>query len=312
MCNMGSCATDCAYEEWSDWSDCNPGCEKEMPSWGGFYRTRNRFIKTHPTNGGAACASWYSSTRHEYKSCAQKSCYGDEVCQDRLDIVVAIDGSGSLTRLGFDVVKRFAKTFLQKFANTTDKRWHLVGFGNGVLDNGTVSAAEVLLESQDDVSTVIQAVEGMTWKKGFTNLAQAALAAKPLLSQGNGQHQPMVVIITDGYPSYYRDTNFAMFELRETARVAIAVLNGNLPFQQREWLHWWSRDYYRQWPVRYVRMAKRRLNGTTIGNEHDTPRYEELANLLLSKVCSNTTSVRRDNAKSSFGWQEEGFDFLPV
>ena len=45
------------------------------------------------------------------------SCPGtesDEVCTDRIDLVIAIDASGLITEKGFDLMKEFAKKLLKR------------------------------------------------------------------------------------------------------------------------------------------------------------------------------------------------------
>merc|ERR550537_821104 len=99
-----------------------------------------------------------------------------------LDIVLVIDASGSITAKGFDIMKNFSSHIVKriqgKFAQVA-----VVQFGNGkLLTGGVVSEAILGAGFSDDMDKVSETIMGLTYQKGFTNLAQGLLKAKDLQS----------------------------------------------------------------------------------------------------------------------------------
>merc|ERR1719207_361241 len=66
------------------------------------------------------------------------------------------------------------------------------------------------------MSAVTTAVEGITWQKGFTNMAQAfTLAEKLFLLGGRKAAQAAVMTITDGKPSFLFQTHEKVMQLKD-------------------------------------------------------------------------------------------------
>jgi uncharacterized protein YegL len=100
----------------------------------------------------------------------------------------------------------------------------VVMFGNGKLDSDyIVSDAIVASTFSSDMDQTAKAIEGLQWQRGFTNMAQAEMKARTLL-QGNTRNsaQSVVLLITDGRPSFKLQTKKAAVDLRESARLVIA------------------------------------------------------------------------------------------
>merc|ERR1719359_673125 len=67
-----------------------------------------------------------------------------------------------------------------------------------------------------DIATVKSAVEGLTFLKGFTNMAQAYTAAeKMLLLKGRRKAQSAVLTLTDGKPSFLFQTHEKVEQLKD-------------------------------------------------------------------------------------------------
>merc|ERR1719426_656160 len=112
-CNTQACEADCDLTEWTKWSWCSKDCD-------GGTRKRVKFVQKQP-EGEGKCPEKWSDKRLQYKKCNMKRCEvpaGMEVmqCNETLDIVFLIDGSGSLGKTGWDAEIVAAKTFVDAFA----------------------------------------------------------------------------------------------------------------------------------------------------------------------------------------------------
>merc|ERR1719356_1237916 len=92
-----------------------------------------------PIRGEGTCPARRNADRYEIEECNTHECVGDEVCIANQDLVLTVDGSGSLRESGFEIVRDFA-------ANVTT-RYQSKYFGNGELTaqpDGTTTIAEAL------------------------------------------------------------------------------------------------------------------------------------------------------------------------
>jgi len=145
-------------------------------------------------------------------------CKGDEICVANQDLVIAIDGSGSVREAGFKILKKFVKTLLlryeTKYFGNEAVKIGIVLFGNGVImpDGKTVSPAILSRPLTFDMEAIETALKGLPFKKGFTNMAQAFSTAETAFIQGSRRgSQSAVMVVTDGKPSF----NFMTTEMVE-------------------------------------------------------------------------------------------------
>merc|ERR1719392_547505 len=212
-CNTGSCDRNCKLKKWSKWSPCSVAC-------GGGFSERWRRV-TIPIRGNGRCPKRSSKKRYGIKKCNTHECSGDEVCIAKQDLVLAIDGSGSIGEGGFKILKNFAAGLVDKYKGQyygyEDMRIGVAQFGNGeILDDGTVSDALLIQPLSNDMGKVKKAVEGLEYKKGFTNMAQAFdLAEKMFLLGGRKKAMSAVLTLTDGKPSFYFQTNEKVLQLKD-------------------------------------------------------------------------------------------------
>jgi len=98
-----------------------------------------------------------------------------------------------------------------------DMKIGVVQFGNGgILDDGTVSDALLIQPLSSDMGKVKKAVEGLEYKKGFTNMAQAfTLAEKLFLLGGRKKAMSAVMTLTDGKPSFLFQTYEKVLQLKD-------------------------------------------------------------------------------------------------
>merc|ERR1719409_658754 len=104
-----------------------------------------------------------------------------------MDLVIALDYSGSLSEKGFAILKNFAKSVItrlrEKAYGHEAVNVAVVQFGNGELDDKTKVVADAIVVSplSGDFADVKAKMDGMTWKKDFTNMAQAFLKANQVI-----------------------------------------------------------------------------------------------------------------------------------
>mmetsp|Transcript_7948 Transcript_7948/g.25272 ORF Transcript_7948/g.25272 Transcript_7948/m.25272 type:complete len:661 (+) Transcript_7948:1-1983(+) len=221
-CNTGSCDRDCVLGDWSGFSSCSKAC-------GSGKKERQRPIVL-PVRGKGVCPTAESRSRFEEATCNAHPCVGDEVCVAPVDIVLAIDGSGSLTAKGFEVLKTFAAKVVERYrpeAYGSDAvRIGVVQYGNGEISTHqnrlVVSDAKVIAPLSADFEAIAEKLKAMEWQKGFTNMAQAGLKAQVLLNSFGRKGLPQVVVfITDGRPTFRLTAAIVMKDLRRSATVQV-------------------------------------------------------------------------------------------
>lgn len=84
---------------------------------------RQKFVKAPAQGNGAQCAGKLDKTRLQYKACNTHRCQlamGAQVlqCQEKLDVVLLLDGSGSMGTTGWAAQKKAANLFIDGFAGT--------------------------------------------------------------------------------------------------------------------------------------------------------------------------------------------------
>jgi len=205
-CNTMSCDRDCTLAPWTPWTPCSVAC-------GGGFQDRAKHVLI-PTRGFGKCPKEQGPARFQEQECNVQDCVGDEICVAVQDLVIAIDGSGSVREGGFNTLKNYALDLLAKYESTyfgsAAMKVGIVEFGNGIImpDGVTVSPAMNIHTISSDLASVKSSIEGMVQKKGFTNMAQAfALAETMYTSSGRKGAQSALLVITDGKPSFLFQTN---------------------------------------------------------------------------------------------------------
>merc|ERR1719478_1280640 len=90
-----------------------------------------------PIRGFGKCPKESSYERYTERTCNNQECVGDEICIAHQDLVIAVDGSGSVID-GFTTIKNYALALVEKYrANYFGGAAMKVGvveFGNGIIE----------------------------------------------------------------------------------------------------------------------------------------------------------------------------------
>eukprot|EP00747_Dinoflagellata_sp_TGD_P133940 gnl/TRDRNA2_/TRDRNA2_175267_c2_seq43.p1 gnl/TRDRNA2_/TRDRNA2_175267_c2~~gnl/TRDRNA2_/TRDRNA2_175267_c2_seq43.p1 ORF type:complete len:740 (-),score=168.41 gnl/TRDRNA2_/TRDRNA2_175267_c2_seq43:55-2226(-) len=247
-CNSFSCDRDCTLKKWTKLTPCSKACD------GGF-QEKFRHVK-RPVRANGFCPSKSSKRRYNKQKCNTQACVGDEVCIAAMDLVIAIDCSGSLSEKGFAILKNFAKAMITRVKHKAYGKdavhVSVVQFGNGELDDKTkvVSDAIVVSPLTADFAYAKSALDGMTWKKGFTNMAQAFLKANQIITRSpRKQAAGTVLLITDGKPSFSFQTDKAVKETKGRARVVIVQVK---QFAAKETIEKMKAYASKPWQTNYI------------------------------------------------------------
>lgn len=190
---------------------------------GGGFKEQYRHV-ARPTRGFGKCPSEQSRWRYRKVSCNTQPCCETEICVAKQDLVIAVDGSGSIVATGFEVLKKYVKSLLSRYRTQyygeDAVKLGVVQFGNGVImeDGKTVSPAKMIQPLTFTMADVEAAVDGMVFMKGFTNMAQGFSSAESCFTLGGRRDaHSAVLVITDGKPSFKFMTNEMVEQLDDKA-----------------------------------------------------------------------------------------------
>jgi hypothetical protein len=98
-CNLVACDQDCELSDWTEWSACSKECDD-----GTSQRVKTIAV---PVVGDGHCPAIRSEDRIQEMSCNAVACVKANPsptlqCQSKLDVILVIDGSGSLGQKGWD------------------------------------------------------------------------------------------------------------------------------------------------------------------------------------------------------------------
>lgn len=287
-CNTFSCDRNCDLSEWTPYTPCTQACDTG-------YQERFKHVTT-PIRGDGVCPIMTDPQRQQRISCNSQACTGDEQCIAELDVVLVIDGSGSLTEAGFTVMKEFASKLVDRFRPTAyDREAVKVGvvqFGNGRLEPsggyggvGLVSDAILGQGLSSDMAATKAVIEGLVWEPGFTNLAQGVLKASILLKTSYRKTSSGVaIVLTDGAPSFKYSTDVAIKKLRITSTLMIVHVKEFPKKENIELLQNWVSEPV---DVNYMYIpGKKYLKGA----------YEDEAKKLVVRSCPLAISPQKTMA----------------
>jgi len=295
-CATGSCDRNCRLGRWTEWTPCSMAC-------GGGFHERFRHVVI-PTRGFGKCPKETSRFRYGKGTCNEQECVGDEICIANQDLVVAVDGSGSLRAAGFDILKKFVKKLLARYQTeyfgSEAVKIGIVLFGNGVImpDGKTVSPAILSQPLTFDMDAVVTTVADLPFKKGFTNMAQAFSTAETAFIQGSRRGaQSAVMIITDGKPSFNFMTTQMVEQLEDKGiqRYFLVVSEASLTASPYKMMTEWASQ---PWETNLVHV----IGGLAV-LDADTDLWADKA---LVKFCPMAHSP------SELEWEEANYGYAHV
>lgn len=256
-CNSHACDKDCELGSWTKWDNkCSKDCD-------GGTRKRQKFVTQKAEGNGASCASKWDKTRLQYKKCNMHRCQlamGAQVmqCKEKLDVVLLLDGSGSVRSTGWAAEIKAANMFVDGFAAKGAQAKLAVILYSGPsnwlkvrecwrgrklkrirrrryrwtrerVDPVKDCKIETVVHLNDNMATVKSKINALKWPRGSTLTSMALGAANTELSMGRRDAKRIVVAITDGRPLSYGRTGRASWLLRRRARLVWVPVTRRAP-----------------------------------------------------------------------------------
>jgi len=200
QCNVQSCDVDCVLAEWTIWGPCSKAC-------GGGTQERVRLV-TAPEEGKGFCFSEQSAERFESTECNVQLCPPEPTCIAKQDVVIAVDVSGSLKESGFNTVVGFVKELTSLYRMGVNESQI------GVVEYS--KEGKIVSPLTADPAELDKRMAGITFQRGVTDMAQGLSLAKTVLMEGRKSASSIVLLLTDGKPSFQFATRKAAAALRDS------------------------------------------------------------------------------------------------
>merc|ERR1719453_1594397 len=230
---------------------------------------RQKFV-FRPAKGAGKCPSAWQPGRLQFKKCNMKRCKLEVgaktvTCKKELDVVLLIDGSGSLGKKGWAAEIVAANTLVDAFnVKDTQARMAVILYSGprtwgGVfkcfakntkkVDRDRICGIKMVTHFTKDLKKVKELITGLTWPKGSTLTSLALTTAKAELALGRKDSKSIVVVITDGRPLSYRNTWIASRNLRKAARLVWVPVTKYAPLK---YIKYWAT---RRWQENVVKVT---------------------------------------------------------
>jgi hypothetical protein len=167
------------------------------------------------------------------KRCKTPSIDFPLACNKSLDVVLLIDGSGSLGKKGWAAEMIAAQMFVQAFSMSGKANMAVMVYSGPRTWSGVKKCVEkskkkvdpkqcginMVTHFTEDLKKVKQLITALEWPQGSTLTSLALMTAKAELALGRKDSPSNVVVFTDGRPLSYRMTGVASELLRKSARL---------------------------------------------------------------------------------------------
>merc|ERR1719502_2103056 len=286
-CNNAACEKDCDLSEWTKWSTCSKDCD-------GGTQKRMKFVD-HEPEGDGECPDKWSLKRLEYKKCNMMRCNVTEeekpmACNRTMDVILLIDGSGSLGKAGWKAEIKAAQFTVDAFPDSGKAEMAVILYSgpktwSGVKRCTGKNAHNVDMEQcgiktvthfTDDLKKVKQLVTGLDWPRGGTLTSLALMTAKAELGLGRKGAQSSVIVYTDGRPLSFRKTELASRAVRKSSRLLWVAVTEFAPLK-----------YIKSWATR-----RWQENVVKVNNFGDLQKPETVTH-IVADLCPKVDQVMR-------------------
>jgi hypothetical protein len=253
---------------------------------GGGTQERVRSVEV-PIRAMGKCPSESNADRFQERACNEAECAGDEVCMAKQDLIIAIDGSGSMREGGFETIRKFAANLTGRYESTYQgigaTHVGVLLFGQGTLEaDGTIGGAKMVHALSADVAGAKAAIEELEWQRGITNMAQAfTLADRMLREHGRADAQSAVLVLTDGKPSMKFVTGQKVKALKEKGAMIYMAPISEYPNKEMDLMKEWASM---PWETNYERIP---------GLQALDSNFDLFASRLIAKFCPLSFSPSR-------------------
>jgi len=238
-CGNDACDKDCVLAAWSRWSTCSKAC-------GGGFEDRTRRVVVASTGLGN-CAADDSEYRLQYKRCNMDKCKPKTApllkCASKVDVILLLDGSGSLGAKGFDIMKKAAADIVNAmdpkanggngaqvavlmYSGPKDMAGYKKCVGGGKVDMAGDCKMIWVSHFTTSNTAIATGIGSLIWQKGSTMTSAALASAEAELVYGRGDASPVVITLADRLPMMPRKTAEAAASLRKKAKLIFAAATG--------------------------------------------------------------------------------------
>jgi len=200
--------------------------------------------------GEGTCPDEKSEQRFDERTCNEKFCFKKNKaeplkCYSKVDVLLLLDGSGSVTEEGFATTKTFAKKFVSSFEGNNASMSVMVFSGpktwwkywkcsknqtrKGLSDVEMKNDCGINLAQHftTDMAATKGVIDGLTFPRGTTFTSMALATAMAEVSNSRNEVPTFVVIVTDGQPLSSERTLKAAKALKEKGvRMIVVPVSG--------------------------------------------------------------------------------------
>merc|ERR1719335_848428 len=159
--------------------------------------------------------------RFEQKPCNDFKCDNNVACDSKVDLLLLLDGSGSVRSRGFKKEKKFAEDLLSRMSIGEDgAKAGYIKFSKKI---------EIGSQMSFDETTLLADIDAEKFPARTTNTAEALSTALDVLSGGGrATAQSVVFVITDGMPNDVEATAMMAEKVKKQARLVFVAVGKNL------------------------------------------------------------------------------------
>lgn len=250
-CNQQACNEPCKLGDWSLWGVCSQMCDTGVKQ-----RTKPVAVAAI---GAGECPDDKDPLRSEYEECNTQPCpppkqAGIHQCKAKLDVILLLDGSGSLRSRGWAATKEAGEKFAKSMIGGDDDIKLSVLLFSGPSNirtlrrciNGPRGGKAVDMQGECNVKWVTRfttdtaaaaaKIKALQWPARTTLTSAALSMAESELQFGRKDAQSVVIVVTDGRPMSARATYYAARKLRRKARLMWVPVTRYAPYRRmRRW-----------------------------------------------------------------------------